>query len=329
MLTHDIPDPQRYTSPPSNSFPFSFGSNSQETEEYILDMDTSPPVSHGSFSKLHCGWSSNHKHFFQRFSTSPIGFPAPIVTHDSLESFGRDSPIKYSSPVSQSLCNTRDVKQFPASSFEIQYTSTTPQKARKMTHAAKTSEAVMRSFTEISTTENRRHFHASHSASRTEPVESHPFNSSHRLSSFGGSDIHDTGLPLDILNDPDPWATIGKILNLDIVEEHDNDDILFTRGREGVGYVRRRLDETTHERSQSEEIPSPDHSNLAEDMSFAGQDEPLCTLTVAESEMQIESPCIPTTLVRRVSLQDVQRSKIDVDYMYEGPRLFCDSDEED
>ncbi|KAG2369142.1 hypothetical protein BDR07DRAFT_1389723 [Suillus spraguei] len=327
MFTHDIPDPQRYTSPPSNSFPFSFGSDSQETEEYILDMDTSPPSSHGSFSKLHGGWSSNHKHFLQRFSTSPVGSPALIATHDSLESFGRDSPIKCSSPVSQSLCHTRDVKQIPASSFETQYTSTTPQKV--MTHAAQTSEAVMRSFTEISNTGNRRPFHNSHSAGRTEPVELHSFNSSHRLSSFRGLDIHDPGLPLDILNDPDPWATIGKILNLDIVEEHDNDDILFTCGREGVGYVRRHLDETAHEGSQSEETPSPYHSNPAEDMNFAGQGEPLCTLIVAESEMQTESPCIPTTLVHRVSLQDVQRIGMDDDYMYEGPRLFGDSDEED
>ncbi|KAG1891754.1 uncharacterized protein F5891DRAFT_1069136 [Suillus fuscotomentosus] len=214
-------------------------------EEYILNMDTSPPSSQNSLSQLHGGWSSNHGYFSQRSpssSTSPIGFPAPIVTHDSPESFGWDSSIKCSSPISQSLCHTSDVKQFSASSFETQYAPTTPQKARKMFHATQISEAIAKPFTEIFNTGHRRSVQNSYLATRTKHVESHSFNSSQGFSSFGGSDIHDPGLPLDILNDPDPWSTIGKILNLETVEQHDNDDITFTRGREGVGYVRHRLD---------------------------------------------------------------------------------------
>ncbi|KAG1841114.1 hypothetical protein DFJ58DRAFT_808967, partial [Suillus subalutaceus] len=246
-----------------------------------------------------------------------------------------------------------------------------------MFHAAKASEAAVKSFTEISNAGHLTPFKPPYFTTRTEPVESHSFNSSHGFSSFG-SDIHDTGLPLDILNDPDPWATIGKILNLEIVETHDNDDITFTRGREGVGYVRCRLDETAHiwnpphnstislqpvksecedqskatmndeveehlgettdrcrhhsqhsEGSQSEERPSPDHSNLVKDMKITAQNEPLCMLTVAESEIQTESPCIPTALAHRVSPRDVQCSRIDDDDMYRGPCLFGDSDEED
>jgi hypothetical protein len=374
ILTYDLLDPQRYASPPSNSFPFSFASNSQKgTEEYILDLDTSPPSSQGSFSQLRGGWNSNHEHFLQQStssSASPIAFPAPIITHDSLDSFGWDSSIKCSSPMSQSLCHTSDVKQFSASSFEAQYTSITSQ---EMLHAAQTTEAVVRSFAEISNTRHRQPSRTSHSATRTEPVESHSFNLSHGLSPFGGSEIRDPGLPLDILNDPDPWATIGKILNLEVVEERDSDDIIFTCGREGVGYVRRRLDETAHtwnpprnstislrsvksenedqpkatmndkveeqlgettdpqpsEASQSEERPSPDCSNLAKDTKFAAQNGPLCTLTVAESEMQIESPGIPTSPAHWVSPQDIQCSGIDDNDMYGGPCLFVDSDEED
>ncbi|KAG1821114.1 uncharacterized protein BJ212DRAFT_980037 [Suillus subaureus] len=381
ILTHDLLDPQRYPSPPLNSFPFSFGSHSQGTEEYILDMDTSPPSSQGSFSQLRGGWSSNHEHFLRQSSsssTSPIVSPAPVVTHDYPESFGWDSSIKCDSPISQSLCHMSDVKQTSASSFQTQCALITPQKAQKMLYTAKTSEAVVKSFDDISITRHRRPFQPPYSATRTEPVESHSFNSSHRFSSFGGSDTHDPGLPLDILNDPDPWATIGKILNLEVVKVRNNDDITFTRGREGVGYVRHRLDETAHiwnlprnstislrsiksesdyqpkatmndeveerlgettdhcrhhsqhsEGSQSEERPSSDHSNLAKDMKLTAQNEPLCTLTVAEPEMQTESPCIPTALSHRVSPQDVQCGRIDDDDMYGGPCLFGDSDEED
>ncbi|KAH7884492.1 hypothetical protein F5I97DRAFT_1929350 [Phlebopus sp. FC_14] len=48
------------------------------------------------------------------------------------------------------------------------------------------------------------------------------------------------GLPLDLLADPDPWATIGKILNLPTVDSQPNVtevQVSFTREREGVGYV--------------------------------------------------------------------------------------------
>jgi hypothetical protein len=369
--THDILDPQRYPLSPSNSFLVSFGSISQGTEEQILDMDTSPPSSQSSFTQLRGGWSSNHKQFLQRSSSSasPITSSAPIP-----ESFRGNSSVKCSSPISHSLCHTSDVEQFSASSFETQHAPTTPQ---KMFHAAQTSEAVEKSFAEISNTGHHRPFQTSYSATQAEPAESHSFKSWHGFSSFRDSDTHDPGLPLDILNDPDPWATIGKILSLEIVEEHDNDDVSFTRGREGVGYVRHRLDETAHvwnpprnpmnslrsiksesedqpkatmndevkehlgeptyhrchqsqhsESSQSEERPLPDHSILAKYMKFAGQNESLCTLTVAKSEVQTESRYIPTALAHRVPPQDVQCSGLDDD-MYGGPCLFRDSDEED
>ncbi|KAG2145391.1 uncharacterized protein EDB93DRAFT_521310 [Suillus bovinus] len=378
ILTHDLHDLQRFASSPSNSFRFSSASNSQRTEEYILDMDTSPPSSQG-FSQLHGEWSSDHKHFLQRSpssSTSPIGSLTPIVAHDSPESFGWNSSIKCSNITSQSLCHTNDVKQFSTSPpFETQYVPATPQKARKIIHTVQTSEVIAKSFAEISNTRHSRPFQTSYAATQTEPVESHTFNLSHGFSSFGDSDIHDPGLPLDILNDPDPWRTIGKILNLGVVEQHDNDDIAFTRGREGVGYVRRRLDESAHirntphnstisprsaesksedqpktmmndeeehlretsdhchhhlqhpEDSQWKERPPPDHPNLANVTKFTN--EPLCAFTVAESEMQTESPCVPTAFAHRVSPHGVQCSEIDDDDMYGGPCLFWDSDEED
>lgn len=244
ILTHDLLDPQRYPLSPSNSFPFSFGSISQGTEEQILDMDTSPLSSQSSFSQLCGGWSSNREQFLQRSPsspTSPITSSAPIP-----ESFRWNDSIKCSSPISQSLCHTSDVKQFAASSFETQYAPTTSQNTQKIFHDARNSEAVEKSFAEISNTGHRRPFQTSYSATQTEPAESHTLNSWHGFSSFRDSDTQDPGLPLDILNDPDPWATIGKILNLEIVGEHDNDDVNFTRGREGVGYVRHRLDETAH-----------------------------------------------------------------------------------
>ncbi|KAG1733584.1 uncharacterized protein EDB91DRAFT_1148203 [Suillus paluster] len=99
----------------------------------------------------------------------------------------------------------------------------------------------------MSDTRHRQTFQPLYPAIRTEPVEgcySTAFDSS-LGSSFGGSDVCDPGLPLDILNDPDPWKTIGKILNLESVEEHNNDDVYFTRAREGVGCaIRPRLDGT-------------------------------------------------------------------------------------
>ncbi|KAG1750093.1 hypothetical protein EDB19DRAFT_1677932 [Suillus lakei] len=266
ILTADLLDPHRYLSPPSNSCPFSFGSNSQGTEEYILNMDTSPPSSQGSFSQLRGGWSSDHDHFLQQSpssSTSPIGSPAPIIMHNSPDFFRWDSSTKCSSPrgypsasgssaklrsISQSLDHPSGVKPVSASPFEIQHAHTTPQKAREVFRAAQISEAVVKYSTTVSNTQHRQPFQTSYPATRTEPVEAH-FSSSHGFSSFGGSDIKDPGLPLDILNDPDPWATIGKILNLETIEEHVNDDISFTRGREGVGYVRRRVDGTANIRN--------------------------------------------------------------------------------
>jgi hypothetical protein len=364
-LTHDLLDPQRYSLSPSNSFPFSFGSISQGTEEQILDMDTSPPSSQNSFSQLRGGWSSNHEHFLQRSPSSPT---SPITSSALIPESFRWNSVECSSPISQSLFHTSDVKQFSASSCETQYAPTTD---------ARNSEAVEKSFAEISNTGHRRPFQTSYSVTPTEPAESHSFNSWHDFSSFRDSDTHDPGLPLDILNDPDPWATIGRILNLEIVEEHDNDDVNFTRGREGVGYVRHRLDETAHvwnpprnstirlgsiksesedqskammdneveehlgeptghcfyqsqhsQVSQSEERPSPDHSIIAKDMKFADQNESLCALTVAESEVLTESRCNPATPTHRVPPQDVQCSGIDDD-MYGGPCLFEDSDSED
>ncbi|KAG1770973.1 hypothetical protein EDD22DRAFT_11623 [Suillus occidentalis] len=367
--THDLLDPQRYPLSPPNSFPFSFGSISQGTEEQILDMDTSPLSSQSSFSQLRGGWSSNREHLLKQSSpTSPITSSAPIP-----ESSRWNNSVKCSSPISQSLCHTSDVKQFSASSFETQYAPTTSQNTQKIFHDAQNSEAVEKSFAEISNTGHRRPFQASYcSAARTGPAGSHTFDS-WRGFSFRDSDTYDPGLPLDILNDPDPWATIGKILNLEIVEEHDN-DINLNHGREGVGYVRHRLDKTAHvwnpprnsmirlgsiksesedqskamvndeveehlgeptdhcfyqsQHSENEERPSLNHSIPAKHMKFADQNESLCILTVAESEVQTESRCNPAALVHQVPPRDVQCSGIDDD-MYGGPCLFEDSDEED
>ncbi|KAF9230524.1 hypothetical protein BU15DRAFT_69127 [Melanogaster broomeanus] len=51
-------------------------------------------------------------------------------------------------------------------------------------------------------------------------------------------DIVPNDLPLDFLSDPDPWATIGQILNLEPAEQHveQSAEIEFTKEREGVGY---------------------------------------------------------------------------------------------
>ncbi|KAG0694686.1 hypothetical protein DFH29DRAFT_1083719 [Suillus ampliporus] len=412
ILTPGFLDPQQYPSPPSNSFPFSFSSHSQGTEGYILDIDTSPPSSLGSFEcsvppyaspapKSNDGWSPNYDTFLQRSpssSNSPLCSPASNIINNPPEFVGWDSSVRFSSPqchasgsgssarfrfIPQSLYHPNDVKSASASPFETQHTPTTPEKGQKIKEspfcAAQTSErAVLNPF-------HRRPFQPSYPAIRTEPAEacySTAFNSSHGFSSFSGSDVFDPGLPLDILNDPDPWATIGKILNLATVEEHNNGDIHFTRGREGVGYVRPHLDETIQiwhpqrssmtsprsvksdgedepgpkatmnneveehagentnncryqsqhfEDSKLEERSSPDgytNSSHVKDTEFPDQNEPLCTSTVAESEMQIEPPCIPATLAHRVSPQ-VVRYELNDEEMYGGPCLFGDSDEED
>ncbi|KAF9231005.1 hypothetical protein BU15DRAFT_82934 [Melanogaster broomeanus] len=56
-------------------------------------------------------------------------------------------------------------------------------------------------------------------------------------------DIVPNDLPLDFLSDPDPWATIGQILNLEPAEQHveQSAEIEFTKEREGVGYDRSRM----------------------------------------------------------------------------------------
>jgi hypothetical protein len=57
--------------------------------------------------------------------------------------------------------------------------------------------------------------------------------------STGVSEVVATqGLPLDLLSDPDPWTTIGKILNLEPQRHAEGSvEIEFTKGREGVGYI--------------------------------------------------------------------------------------------
>ncbi|OAX39507.1 hypothetical protein K503DRAFT_81269 [Rhizopogon vinicolor AM-OR11-026] len=234
ILTPDLLGPQRCISPPSDNFPFSFFSGSQGTDECILNMDTSPPSSSGSFVRSmpldaspvamsYCENSPNHDSSWQQSPSRPaslLSSPAPI---NSLDFLGWDN-FKSSSPQCHSSA--------PGSSGELR---STPQWVYPTEVSASCDGPFQFSYPAIP-------------AIRTELVDADSMssvNSSREFSSFGGSDIQDPGIPLDILNDPDPWATIGKILNLETVEGCDNDDVYFTCGREGVGYVRpTQLDET-------------------------------------------------------------------------------------
>ncbi|OJA17787.1 hypothetical protein AZE42_06587 [Rhizopogon vesiculosus] len=350
ILTPDLLGPQRCISPPSNSFPFSFFSGSQGIDECILNMDTSPPSSSGSFvcsmpldaspvAMSHCENSPNHDPSLQQSpsrSASLLSSPAPI---NSLDFFGWDN-FKSSSPQCHPSAS--------GSSGELRSTS---QWFYPTEVSASCGGPFQFSYPAIP-------------AIRTELIDADSIssvNSSHEFSSFGDSDIQDPGIPLDILNDPDPWATIGKILNLETVEECDNDDIYFTCGREGVGHVRpTQLDETAQkwsseihppqsvagedehepratmndehiEDSQLKRRPSPDDytdSSLVDDTNSIEQNKPVqvCVSTRVEFQMQAEPgpPQIAAALAYQAS-----RHGSSEDEMCEGPCLFVDSDGDD
>jgi hypothetical protein len=361
ILTPNVLGPQRHISPSSNSFPFSFCSGSQGTEEYILDMDTSPSSSSGSFvcsvpfdaSPAAIPHSPNYDPFLQQSpsrATSLLGSPAPM---NSLKSFGWDYSVKSSSPQHHgSASGSSQKSQFIFPSL----------------HPAEGSASCDEPFQHPYPTEH------------VYTYSSSPGNSSHGISSFSDSDIHDPGLPLDIINDPDPWATIGKILNLENVEERNDDDVNFTRGREGVGYVRQHLDKIAQkptprrslnvyppqsvegeceggpqvmvndevkedfdhghftryqsqhaQDSQSEGWPSPDDftdSNLVYDINSAEQNKSLCRSTVVESKTPTESPLITTALAYQVPPLLARRGANGGE-MFDGPCLFVDSEGED
>lgn len=364
ILAPDLLGPQRYISPSSNSFRVSFCSSSQGTEECILDMDTSPPSSPGSFvcsipfdasptATFQCDISPDHDPLVQQSqfqSASLLRFSSPI---NPLELLGCESPIKSSSP-------------------QLHVSASAP--SAKLEHMSLS----LHHPTEISASRDGP-FQCPYPAIQTEHAEAYAFPPvGPSFSSFGSSDIQDPRLPLDILNDPDPWATIGKILNIETIKEHDNDDVYFTRGREGVGYVKPHFDETIQKRSsminsllsveregknglqammndelkmdsgensddchfaryqsqnvedlQLEERPSLDDStdsSFVNNTNFVEHHKPHCILTVVEPQMQTGSP---SALAHQASPLIVRRGPNEDKMWCEGPCLFVDSGGED
>ena len=244
ILTPDPLYTQRHTSPSSNSFPFSFFSGSQGTGECILDMDTSPPSSTGSVMSLlpfdaspaasvHCDISPDHGPLVQQSqarSVSLLGSPAPI---NSLELSERDRSTKSLSSECHSSAST--------SSVQLGHIPLLPHHP---------------------TTSCDGPFEGSYSVARIDHAgfySSPSVDLSQEFSFSPGSHTQDPGLPLDILNDPDPWTTIGKILNLDTIKKPENDIVHFTRGREGVGCSWSHVDETVDWQTKSlkTDPPSP------------------------------------------------------------------------
>ncbi|KIJ67044.1 hypothetical protein HYDPIDRAFT_109033 [Hydnomerulius pinastri MD-312] len=212
--------------PQSSPFP----SDSQVTDHMILDFDTSPP---GAPSLRSRQWSDDQTRHFRSESFQEAN-PTDSVSNEIAT--GGEIPVR-SVELSQFYPSgfRSHTWESPARNFDNDSIfSPCPDGGAKnypfppINFAEPTSECAFSDRNELR-------------SSSIDGPQSHLVQVTRNAGA--PEDILRSTLPLDFLSDPDPWATIGKILKLEPLKTQPHGDVDhrvelgFTKEREGVGHI--------------------------------------------------------------------------------------------